>query len=178
MGLLISICYALFIPSSFRLECSPSAPSDLPWIDLLPALWFLHLDRRERKVGPLEPMAELLAQRCFLSSSSGHACLSRSREQRESPAFVALRRSGFHGRTLALGAPRGKLLRGRVSSVPVQVRGGFKIRSFAAFVLFIDMMKCFKDLIFYDRVKKFLCLPLFLVRVPSFPLCEDQKQSF
>ncbi|XP_009414239.2 thioredoxin-like 1-2, chloroplastic [Musa acuminata AAA Group] len=66
-------------------------------------------------------MAELLAQRCFLSSSSGHACLSRSREQRESPAFVALRRSGFHGRTLALGALRGKLLRGRVSSVPVQM---------------------------------------------------------
>ncbi|URE36185.1 Thioredoxin [Musa troglodytarum] len=81
-------------------------------------------------------MAELLAQRCFLSSRSGHASLSFSCEQRKSPAFVALRRgsfpriepsrssfgsSGFHGRRLVVGAPRGKLLRGCASSVPVQM---------------------------------------------------------
>ncbi|RRT72579.1 hypothetical protein B296_00002775 [Ensete ventricosum] len=93
-------------------------------------------------------MAEVLAQRCFLSSCSGHASSSLSCAQRKSPAFVALRRgsfpgieplrssfgsSGFRGRRLVAGAPRGKLLRGCLSSVPVQVRGGFELPVFSRF---------------------------------------------
>ncbi|RZR83338.1 hypothetical protein BHM03_00009927 [Ensete ventricosum] len=93
-------------------------------------------------------MAEVLAQRCFLSSCSGQASSSLSCAQRKSPAFVALRRgsfpgieplrssfgsSGFRGRRLVAGARRGKLLRGCLSSVPVQVRGGFELPVFSRF---------------------------------------------